>query len=205
MQIEFRKAEPGDAAIAVELLAETMADFGVAALGLGNCDLELKALRTWYVQTGNRFSHEFAWLAFMNGEIAGLLLTLHGNRLGKLERAMASGIFSIYRPAQVIKLLYRFMFLARTEEAEKDEYLVSHLAVAPAFRRMGIATTLLQKAEFEAREAGYDKLVLEVEIGNEAAIKCYEKFGFRNVMTSEFKERAGILSCPGYHKMLKTV
>lgn len=203
MNLEIRQAELKDVEIASVLLADTMADFGVATLGLGDPEFELKALRKWFVQKDNCFSFELCKLATVDGVVAGLLLTLRGDRLAHLEGTLANGIFKVYNPVQVIRMVWRLMVLGYTKEAESDEYLVAHVAVAPEFRRRGIATQLLAEAEKEAGEQGYTKLVLEVEIGNNNALKAYEKFGFTKVLTTEFKRRAKILGCPGYYKMLK--
>jgi GNAT superfamily N-acetyltransferase len=203
MNIQIRKAQPEDAELAAVMLADTMSDFGVATLGLGHEALELKALRIWFANKGNRFSHEFCWLAMAGGEPAGLLLTLRGDQLGNLEKAMANGIFQIYWPLQILRMLWRLMVLGRTDEASGEEFLVSHLAVRPEFRRQGIGMQLLQIAEEQAREQKFSRLVLEVEIDNHKAKKLYEKFGFVCIATTEFRGRAKVLACPGYHKMLK--
>jgi [ribosomal protein S18]-alanine N-acetyltransferase len=77
-------------------------------------------------------------------------------------------------------------------EAEKDElvgYLiisryvdawhVMNIAVAPEYRRRGIARSLMERLfEVTARDArrGY---TLEVRVSNEAAIRLYEELGFK--------------------------
>jgi ribosomal protein S18 acetylase RimI-like enzyme len=203
MKLTFRKAGSEDVDAAVELLADTMADFGVMTMGLGSRELELKALRHWFVKTGNRFSHEFCTLALVDGTTAGLLLTLRGDHLEHLERTLVDGVLKVYKPIQLIRMLWRLMILGRTEEANRDEYLVSHVAVDLEFRRRGIASALLQRAEEEAKQQVFNKLVLEVETDNSGAIRTYEKFGFSTVLTTLFKRRERILGCPGYHKMLK--
>ena len=205
MDVTFHKARPENVDASVELIAATMADFGVMTMGLGSRELELKALRHWFLKTGNRFSREFCTLAVVEGETAGLLLTLRGDRLEHLERTLAEDILKVYNPLQMLHMLWRLMVLGRTEEANRDEYLVSHVAVAPDYRRRGIATALLQRAEMEAKEQGFTKLVLEVEIGNTNAIHVYERFGFATVLTTRFKRREKILGCPGYYQMLKRI
>lgn len=205
MSLQIRKATPEDVEPACVMLADTMAGFGVMTMGLGSLDLEMKALRTWFCRGGNRFSHEFCKMAVMENETAGLLLTLRGDRLGQLENTLMHGIFKIYSPVQIVRMLWRLMVLGRTEEATRDEYLVSHIAVAPEFRRRGIATQLLDFAESEARDQGFEKLVLEVEINNSSALAVYEKFGFKTVLKTEFKGREAVLGCPGYYKMLKQI
>jgi ribosomal-protein-alanine N-acetyltransferase len=60
-----------------------------------------------------------------------------------------------------------------------DAWHVMNIAVAPEFRRKGIARRLMERLfEVTARDArrGY---TLEVRVSNEAAIRLYEELGFR--------------------------
>ena len=59
-----------------------------------------------------------------------------------------------------------------------DAWHVMNIAVAPQFRRRGIATALLQKL-FEQTEDGRRRgYTLEVRVSNDGAIKLYERLGF---------------------------
>jgi [ribosomal protein S18]-alanine N-acetyltransferase len=60
-----------------------------------------------------------------------------------------------------------------------DAWHVMNLAVDPAWRRRGIAALLLARLLEDTKgdtERGY---TLEVRVSNEAAIRLYERFGFR--------------------------
>ena len=59
-----------------------------------------------------------------------------------------------------------------------DELHINTLAVAPAARRQGLATTLLEHVLGEAVAAGATKATLEVRASNLAAINLYERLGF---------------------------
>lgn len=58
---------------------------------------------------------------------------------------------------------------------------VLNLAVVPEFRRRGIGSLLLQEALEELEHQGVrpESVTLEVRESNTAAIRLYEKFGFR--------------------------
>jgi ribosomal protein S18 acetylase RimI-like enzyme len=56
---------------------------------------------------------------------------------------------------------------------------VDALAVAPAFRRRGVATALLAGAEEAAAAAGLSGVALDTGLRNEAARALYEHVGFR--------------------------
>lgn len=62
-----------------------------------------------------------------------------------------------------------------------DEAEVLTLAVAPAVRRLGIATALLRGAQAEIAARGGKAVFLEVSVGNLAAQALYRGFGFVEV------------------------
>ena len=62
-----------------------------------------------------------------------------------------------------------------------DEGCVDNVAVAPAYRRRGVADALLDATEKRAADMGLATLTLEVRAGNEPAICLYEKHGFITV------------------------
>lgn len=59
------------------------------------------------------------------------------------------------------------------------EAQIYNIAVAPEFRREGIGEELLRHMISKAEEDGCSLVTLEVRSGNEAAMKLYEKLGFR--------------------------
>lgn len=187
---------------AASLLADTMAGFGVEVLGVGDEALELRALAQWFTEDGNRFSHQYAHVARWEGELAGLVLCFPGSDAMRLSLACGRSVMKLYSVQNLVKLIWRGMVLGHTREAEKDEFLVAHVAVFEQFRRKGIASALLNQAVALARESGLNRLALDVEIGNLPAIECYQRFGFVTQFTTRFGSHAERLRCPGYHKML---
>jgi ribosomal-protein-alanine N-acetyltransferase len=66
-------------------------------------------------------------------------------------------------------------FLIARKAADEAEILT--FCVAPACRNMGLGRALLETAVKELRSAGIRQLFLEVEEGNEAALKLYRSLG----------------------------
>lgn len=62
-----------------------------------------------------------------------------------------------------------------------DEGSIDNVAVAPAFRRRGIADALVKDAVRRGREQALSFLTLEVRASNMPAIRLYEKHGFAAV------------------------
>jgi [ribosomal protein S18]-alanine N-acetyltransferase len=60
-----------------------------------------------------------------------------------------------------------------------DEVHINNLAVLPERRRAGVASALLERVLVEGRARGAHRATLEVRRSNDAALRLYEKFGFR--------------------------
>ena len=60
-----------------------------------------------------------------------------------------------------------------------DEAEVLNLAVSPSARRGGVASSLLADAIRTSRQRGGHRMFLEVRDTNQAAIRFYERHGFR--------------------------
>ncbi len=201
MKIAIRQAVSGDALEASKLLADTTGEFGVAVLGLGNPTLQLKAFQRWFSTGGNRFSYQHTIIAESDQTPAGLALSFAGSHLTALEWGCAKEIFKIYGFSGAFRMIWRNKTLAGAREAEKDEYLLAHLAVDPRFRNQGIAQALIDQTAQKAHAAGFHCLVLEVEIENQAAIKLYQKNGFEIKDTVFFNQTTQKFNSPGYYKM----
>lgn len=203
--LSLRPATPADAVEAAELLADTMGGYGVMTMGLGSLLRETTILQDWFARPGHRFSYEFCWLAELENKVVGLLLTLPGDRLDGLERSLSRGILKYYNPFELVQMVWRLMVIGRSDEAEKNEYVLAHLAVKESFRRKGIAACLINKAEELAVQNGFTRLVLEVELDNQPARILYQKQGFEVQFKTEFGRHARTLSCPGFEKMVKII
>lgn len=59
-----------------------------------------------------------------------------------------------------------------------EEMTILNIATKNEFKRMGVATILINKAFETAKQKKLIQIFLEVEFGNLPAIKLYEKFGF---------------------------
>lgn len=64
-----------------------------------------------------------------------------------------------------------------------DEGYVFNIAVAPAFRRLGVARALLGALDTFAQERRLSFLSLEVRASNDAAIALYRSCGFQTLGT----------------------
>lgn len=75
-----------------------------------------------------------------------------------------------------------------------DDIHITNLAVAPIFRKKGVASQLINFVIKEAKMIGVSCVSLEVRIANPEAIKLYEKLGFNKgkVLKKYYKTEDGI-------------
>lgn len=59
-----------------------------------------------------------------------------------------------------------------------DEGEITNVAVAPEYRRRGIARQLVQELIRQAQEVGVSRFLLEVRVSNAGAIALYRELGF---------------------------
>ena len=71
-----------------------------------------------------------------------------------------------------------------TPSSASDARILS-LAVAPGYRRQGVATRLMQGAFDVLRERGFDTVSLEVRVSNTSAQSLYDNLGFVPVGVEE--------------------
>jgi ribosomal-protein-alanine N-acetyltransferase len=81
-----------------------------------------------------------------------------------------------------------FLYVARNDERAivgycafwrvHDELHINNLAVAPEYRRAGVASALLTRVLHEGRRLGAHRAMLEVRRSNTVALHVYESFGF---------------------------
>ena len=71
------------------------------------------------------------------------------------------------------------------------------LFVMPEFRRLGVASILLDAAITAAREAGYTQLGLGVAVDNPGATRLYEQKGFQDSKLGEYTSGGSYLDREG--------
>jgi ribosomal protein S18 acetylase RimI-like enzyme len=77
-------------------------------------------------------------------------------------------------------------------------WLVANVAVHPDFRRQGIAYRLMQAALDLAASQGGSEVILQVDDGNQPAVKLYDRMGFEHLTTQTAWSRPSRLAPPGF-------
>jgi ribosomal protein S18 acetylase RimI-like enzyme len=70
---------------------------------------------------------------------------------------------------------------------KEHQLCLGHISVAANYRRLGIATALIEHAKVEAAKVCKTELILDAETSNRHAVDCYLKAGFTVTKQSIFE------------------
>jgi ribosomal protein S18 acetylase RimI-like enzyme len=146
------------------------------------------------VRKSEHLSFNWREFSFFNNSEHGSVLFFGSSRslapLAFLPYILSLELIFFRRKRYFVKLKQQAVGLFVLRE-KHDALYISSLAVAPEFRRFGIATYILSYAEKLARRLGKQRLELSVLKLNTAAQRVYRKFGF---MKKEEKKWSYVLS-----------
>ena len=133
---------------------------------------------------GNAFGRENITCAVRAGRVAGVMVMQAPHAPGPGEElfaiARAAGPFVAARFLLAEWLIFAPNYLKRTTE---PGYYISSLSVVPAERGQGVGAALLDNAVRKVRSRGGKTIALNVIAPNPAAVRLYERAGFRTVST----------------------
>ncbi len=145
-------------------------------------------------------SFENATFAELDGEIVGMFSGFTAQQHQQSPRDILLKTASAWNlRARIVKLCFEPMMNILDTIGDSDFYLQA-IAVDGNRRGRGIGTILLGEVEERAREAGADRLALDVAAKNTAARHLYERLGF-SVISSW--PRTIPLSFLKLHRMVK--
>ncbi len=197
-----RPALPEDAPFAIPLLEVSLGSDGAFFLSVPSfspCGI----LQALFPQPANRFSYRYVQVVEWGREIAAILLSFPASELFRLALSTGRCLFSRLGPKHFWHLVRKSVPLVGVTEAEKDEYFIQNLAVAPEFRRRGLATLLLQHAEEQALQKGLHACALTVSIENQAAQHLYLKNGYEIVERISLPYLQRMTGISGLYRMRK--
>jgi ribosomal protein S18 acetylase RimI-like enzyme len=204
-KIECRPAQPEDATLASRLIFDTFPKMAAYIIGLGDARRARKVLKKIFGTPGHRLSYEFTEMICEDGNVVGMFIAYPGHDLTRLGWRMARLILKEYRFAEKLKVFQRSLPVIFIQEAAYDEYLLSNLAIKKSARDQGIGAKVMPYIVEKARQAGFHKLALMVDIENGDAKRFYERHGFAvKAMHLEANSRVKHLG-RGYLQMVKSL
>jgi len=214
MKVDVRRGLPSDA----EFLAEAMLSASRAHLRLGVWDLliggseagRLEYLRHVIIAEALSLCHYSSFLvAEADGRPAAALSSFDpltagwpvaaeamSNVQGELGWTEADRTASYQRAAPV--------WACFLPDIGAD-WGIEHVATRPAHRGRGLATLLVDRALEEAREQGRRLVQITTYLGNNSALRAYEKCGFRVSDEKRCSEMEGLLGTSGFVRLVRDV
>lgn len=170
----IRSARAGDCSLLAELIL--LSDSGLFPALFG--DDPRGALASLAARDGNPFSYRHAWVAEVEGRVAGAAL---GSRIGSIKRESFSTALLLARQFR-LRSPVQFLRFARTgamtKSLDASDFYLSNIAVFPQLRGYGYGGRLLLEVEASARAAGARRMVLDVDPENERAAAFYRRHGY---------------------------
>ncbi|MFJ3387726.1 GNAT family N-acetyltransferase [Lysinibacillus sp. NPDC086135] len=156
---------------------------------------------TLWRQENNRFSHQYAYEAQMDGQTLGMITCYPIPVLNRLPWPTFKQLLSFRKLGLVIYNILNikmFYSMITMKEGEDDEFHIGTIALLPESRGLGVGTRLLEFAEEQARLQGFAKCSLTVKKENHLAIKLYQRIGYQ--ITGEINKPKLLL-----YKMVKNL
>lgn len=145
----------------------------------------LKTLDSFVFMDVNRLSYKNTYTYDIEDELAGLIIAYDSNKVSQLDSPILKHLES------------KNIFLeAFDKECFEDEFYIDTLSVFEKFQGRGIAKELLAFIYDKAKELGFKKVSLIVDIDNLKALNLYEKMGFKKNTILEVSKH-------NYHHMIK--
>jgi len=168
MNIHIRKAVQADAPAAVPLIIDAIGNIAEQMTGETDPKTVEQELINLFKREDNRHTYLNTVVAQFEGAVAGVMVLYSGKHAIALDANLVHWLRS--KTGEQIDI---------PPEAHSDEFYIDTVCVHPDFRGQGIGTLLLDHAEKVAQNVGFEKLTLNVEEEKEAAIRLYERIGYR--------------------------
>jgi ribosomal protein S18 acetylase RimI-like enzyme len=145
----------------------------------------LKTLASFVFMDVNRLSYKNTYTYEIQNELAGLIIAYDSNKVPQLDSPILKHLET--------KNIFLDSF---DKECFEDEYYIDTLSVFEKFQGRGVAKELLIFIYNKAKELGFKKVSLIVDVDNIKALTLYEKMGFEKNTILE-------VSKYNYHHMIK--
>ena len=201
--MKIRAAIPADTASTAALIALSMGGFGKAVLGLNDRPRLLRALEHFFIQRGNRFSHDCSSVAEKDGQVVGVLVAFPSAEMNARNLRMARQFPGAYALVEMVKIFWLSLPMLRLPEAMRGEFYTANLAVDPAWQGCGVGSALLGHAGQLAEENGLAMCSLNVDLDNPRAKALYERQGYQTTHTINTPAMRARCHSSGYEHMVK--
>jgi ribosomal protein S18 acetylase RimI-like enzyme len=190
--VTIRQAQVSDAASIAEGIYEAFLLPGSEVENQPNFHQQwIDTLTAICAQPDTQYSYTNTLVAEVDGEIAGIMITVDG----AIYRMQRENMFPQLK--DLFNIAFGQGWEEMEDEAQTGELYVDSIAVFPAYRHRGIGTSMLLHAQQRAKELNIPQVTLAVEPTN-AAKKLYHELGFSYIrQITIFNEEYELLVADG--------
>lgn len=201
----IQAATPQLAPVASALIYSTMGKMADYLFGSDNEQNAQGLLMRLFRKKSNRFSYQFTEVVTLSGDVSGLVLAYSGRLMKSLELPTALHLIQAGGGLGFFRFVRRAFPLFGVKEVENDDYFIGNISVIPACQGQGLGKLLLARAEQTAKERGFIKISLTVDVENTKAFLLYLRTGFNVIDTVKIKSLYEHIGYNGYHRMVKAL
>ncbi len=139
------------------------------------------------VKAGNNsLGYDRVYVVTEDDQILGIMIYSKVNEVSRKQDYKM--FFKVFNPVDAIKFLLidiiEGIFLSDLHE---NDYYLACVAVDEKFRGKGIGTFILERSKELAKDEGCKRVVLDVDLENEGALRLYERIGFKVLNKKSFR------------------
>ena len=163
----IKNAQKQDAKICIKLLNLAMEDIAYKLSGYDDPVKSDEILEKFFKSDTNRLSYKNVYVYKRNEQIIAAMCAYFGGDAWQLDSEISQHLKALGKDAQIEK------------ECFDDEFYIDSIAVDEKFRGQGLAKELILHSFARAKELGYKKVSLIVDINKPKVRKFYESLGFK--------------------------
>ena len=163
----IKNAQKQDAKICIKLLNLAMEDIAYKLTGYDDPAKSDEILEKFFQSETNRLSYKNVYVYKRDDVIIAAMCAYFGGDAWQLDSEISQHLKALGKDAQIEK------------ECFDDEFYIDSIAVDEKFRGQGLAKELILHSFARAKELGYKKVSLIVDVNKPKVRKFYESLGFK--------------------------
>ena len=163
----IKNAQKQDAKICIKLLNLAMEDIAYKLSGYDDPLKSDEILEKFFKSETNRLSYKNVYVYKCDEQIIAAMCAYFGGDAWQLDSEISQHLKALGKDAQIEK------------ECFDDEFYIDSIAVDEKFRGQGLAKELILHSFARAKELGYKKVSLIVDVNKPKVRKFYESLGFK--------------------------
>ena len=171
MQENIRQAKSDDAELVAPLIVQAMGELACYFTGKESIEQAIPLFESLFIQTENQYSHDNTLVFEEEGNILGSITSYDGSKLYEYRERLLN----------FIKEAYQIEDLKLEDETQVGEFYLDTLSVSPNAQGKGVGTKLIKASIEKAKNKGFSRVGLLVDLENTNAKRLYERLGFKVV------------------------